>query len=535
MPIHKRGFRMSRRLITAGALLGLSLSNCAKDNNEDISLAIQNKVDSAALASRTGAIVADLVNQSVAAFDEVQNWDKINAAGQALDKLLNAVTPPASESSPETPPEMAPTEPPPADDSRPIPEEKPTEPPMEVPVEITDDNSPAQARADDIAEFLRERIFADANLESEQLGVATYLLHGATFCDADSEATARENCIANIDSLQLRVTVAEDTVAGGFALALLVGPDHLHPMDLKLGDSPSTAALTADLGELKRCAEFAANVLHDDAILDTLPQVLAGRIQASIQTDAEHIQFDAAVLEPLRVEVAQESGTLALALEESLWGAALERVERNFNFSIAMGSLDVMLPYSMLHDESTDSSRVVSGHLAGASGNVALHDSDTDALSLTHLGLGDHRSTISIDNQEIVSLELNADVGRIFDLHLNPQGEGDARTVQSTFSPAFILSLALQLESIAEDLNIPEWARSNIFKVILTSVSEGGWPSLTPLQEALRVDVGQLILASSQHPESDVSVGGGQCLTSQSELREGSAAPWGYFSAGTCE
>jgi len=142
--------------------------------------------------------------------------------------------------------------------------------------------------------------------------------------------------------------------------------------------------------------------------------------------------------------------------------------------------------------------------VAGIEGGVTL-DGSTDALTLSHLGLGEQTSTIKVDQNTIAALDVNPAAGRHFDLKLEKQAAGTL----ATFTPTLDATLLLKLAPLASQI-------SNISPALLDNMIhvwfDGQNPSVQTGNDELRIVSGTLHYADAYDPSHDLTAAAGSCL-----------------------
>lgn len=103
------------------------------------------------------------------------------------------------------------------------------------------------AQADQLARYLRERIFTEANVESSDGNTLLFRLKGSEVC-TDGTERPDEGCVQAVDAAELRIR-ATNLGNDSLELELLIGPNRVEPMSLRF--LPKVASFVVDLGGLK--------------------------------------------------------------------------------------------------------------------------------------------------------------------------------------------------------------------------------------------------------------------------------------------
>jgi hypothetical protein len=143
--------------------------------------------------------------------------------------------------------------------------------------------------------------------------------------------------------------------------------------------------------------------------------------------------------------------------------------------------------------------------LAGLQGSLA-YSGNTDKLLFQGLGLGDTSSFLKHNGQTVFQLDLNPDSGRHFDL----TWEKGIEHPKLTFSPTFDLSFVTKLQLLADQIeDIPSQWLDNVYHFWF----EGADPALEVQDSQVKVVNGTLHLDTSAEPDANISITAGMCLT----------------------
>ena len=392
--------------------------------------------------------------------------------------------------------------------------------------EVTFESDDVNEGAAELAQLLEERIFADANIESQDSKTITYLVSGDTFCAVD-EVSSDPGCVPDVDfdcgvaegpdpdciqsvddaEVRLRVTSPAD---GDLDIALLVGPERHNALYLELHEDLVAAEL--DLGGIKGA------ILHlapaDDA--PDLPDTMEGRVRAELKVNsATSVTASLSVLQALSVaddEYAISLGQAMPAFSITADGAA-ERIESSLN----LGTLSAHFPvtsYEETWDENDNFTETEETHtydlfLAGASASTVL-EGDLDTIAFTNLGIGDSTSTLGMDGVQVLAVDLNADSGRRLDAKL--QTTEDAPILE--VSPELALKLAFSFGNLTEPLaDMEEWMLDEVLNITLN----GADAPQVRLGDDLEVIAGELTI-SALNEGTTHTVAAGMCLLGEESV-----------------
>ena len=383
----------------------------------------------------------------------------------------------------------------------------------------------------DVAQFLEQRIFAEQNLESSDERSAIFLMRGDVLCTEDCATSCsgdvctegcssapESECIADIDAMQIRIE-AQPIGEHGVNLALMIGPQRHRPLELEL--RPQSIAAELDLGAAKAAAEHILSVLNEEG---ELPEHLSGRVRGSIRViGPDAVAAAVSVLEAIRFEMDLEGEQVSLnvGVAEPLFAIAADPQAGSVSLDIDIAAVDLLLPYAAVSD-AQGASGTLGVHVRGTSFSLDLDDNARDIV-VTNIGLGDSTSRIAKDGVDLVTLDINANHQRRFDLAIE-EFHGSALL---TVSPAFELDLVLALAPIANDIEecsydpvldldvcepAPAFLLNDAFSV---SLSGDGAASIRPVtdegSEGIQVYSGSLTIEAAR-ADSAIVVSEGGCL-----------------------
>lgn len=406
---------------------------------------------------------------------------------------------------------------------------------------------------DELLKSLREKVFSDENLESEDGSSAVYLLGPNFFCSAESSGDAAaptpggatpepepepvmdSACVERAQKLQprLRLTSPSD---GNVDVALLLTAKRTNPATLQLR--------TDSVGVVFDLAEFQASMDAIEQPLDGFAS-LSGQVQLELKKNAARdYSFRVNALSALALSTLddlEQRVSVTLGKSVPTFEIRLDGNARRLTGSYDLGALGVTGPLNAFRDNLDDAAPTAAGEppapektytgtidalLAGLEGSV-VYEGDQDKLGFRGLGLGDQGSTLKFDGDTLAQLDLNPAAGRHFDVSL--ERDSDDRTTL-TFSPTFDLTLFLNFAPLAQQVSdIPAYLMGDTLRVWF----DGSAPSVRGELDQLRVLTGSLNLSSASVPSAGLQVPAGSCL-----LESNADAPdhelLGQFAAGSC-
>lgn len=350
-------------------------------------------------------------------------------------------------------------------------------------------------------EAMAEVIFTAENHE----GNGIYRLRGASFCEIDGVVDAE--CAAELDELELRIRA---TKAGdGMDIGFRIGPDQDEPLVLELRSD--RLSVVVDLADVKDMIVF----LNSDPDAE-LPTVMEGVIAFSLLVPAENqVEIQASVRERIRVETDSSGSGSAMKLETEARDPmySVRMGEDALVMAVDVGRTRVTGPWSGIYGDGSDT---VEGDLdidwQGMSFAIELQ-AGSDVLAVNDIGLGDGTSTIKLDSATLLSVDLNKDSGRRFDIELALDEAGLPRL---TMDPGIDLQVSYDLAPLADGgvlVDAPLLSSSYSFVV------RGEKPTLQPVEAdaiagfpgGMRVISGEIEISAAGVAEALV-VPEGKCL-----------------------
>jgi opacity protein-like surface antigen len=412
--------------------------------------------------------------------------------------------------------------------------------------DLAETHADAMEALDELMDTLKNEVFIEANLESDDGKVVIYKLPLSLVCGNDSQddsdvapvpegaAPAPEEqaseCETDYDKLQprLRLSSPKD---GDIDVGILLTSEKRNPITLQLYSDRIGA--TIDLGEtlaaLTAAGEDTSGV-----------QELDGKISVElIRNSAQDYSLRGNVLEDVHV-VAGDPGeevSIVLAASEPTTELRLDGEAHTITGTLNYGALNVIAPLAAFANEEPidEAGNVVpktytgsiDAVLGGLNGSLKF-DGNEDALSFKGIGLGDVSTTVKFEGDTVMKLDVNPEDDRRFDLNVVAGAEGEDATI--TFSPTLDLRVLLNFAKLANQLDdIQGWMLDDTLRLWF----DGANPSIA-LGDDFRVVSGTLHIDSSAHPESSLTAEAGVCLIA-SESEEEPTSLAAALTAGVCE
>jgi hypothetical protein len=376
-----------------------------------------------------------------------------------------------------------------------------------------------------------------------------YAVDPATFCEEEAEEDESEDdaaervedeadCTERLTANPFGMTITSDAI-GDVNLSMTVGATALEVLDLQLHDDQISAHI--DMGKLKTLVEVFISAEDFE-----LPQTMEGVVGVEVRrNDAQIYTARFVVSEDIHIEPNDDQEPLSLEMSQADAPGSItfDGQAMTIDGSLAIDPMEVGLPWQMivdmLHDgegetetvcetdeetgeeecreETTepteppevDDAMVIS--VPGVTGTLAYNSTD-DAFVLTGVSLGDATTTVMVDGESIIELDLNPDNGRTLDIQLGAPGADD---LGLTFSPDFEAQISFAWASVQDAFeDLPDLFLGDTLGV---RFGESDTPEFRLLDVhddiQLQVAHGQATFWSS-HMDEDVVIEEGECIGS---------------------
>jgi hypothetical protein len=283
-------------------------------------------------------------------------------------------------------------------------------------------------------EALAELIFTEENHEGDGI----YRVRGAAFCEIDGVVDAE--CAAGIDDLELRIRATE--AGDGMDIGFRIGPDQDEPFVLELRSD--RLSVVVDFADVKDVVVF----LNGGAADAELPKVMEGVIAFSLLVPAENeaeIQFS--VREAIRFETDSSGTGPAMKVETEARDPmfSVRMTEDSLTMAVDVGRTRVTGPWADIQGDGLELGEL-DVDWQGLTYEIDLQAS-SDVLAVRNIGLGDGTSTIKLDSETLLSVDLNKDSGRAFDIELTLD---EAGLPLLTVAPGIDLEVSYDLAALVE-------------------------------------------------------------------------------------
>jgi hypothetical protein len=368
--------------------------------------------------------------------------------------------------------------------------------------------------ADAEVAYLNDKLFTDAN----HVGDGIYQVPASLVCaraTLDPSGTIVDTidakCAEQLAKVDLRIRTAKD--AGAVVFAIQVDADHDEPLLLTL--THTSIALTLDLDGTQRAFVALASLLGQDVPNASLSGQVTGKLEILGAAKARaSLSIDRALSLAFAKAGADLGGPDALVLSSAkaqVFTVTLDGSAKTGSFAVGLGDTVVKLPATSGKRTELD--------LGGAS--LAASFAGGQPLALTHIGLGNHTTTLSINGVRAESIDLNPQDGRAFDVAVSR----DAATGTDTLTVTPKLDLQMTVDHAVLGDQPPVY---DITRVLLDG-------SLRSSDASSQVQVTTGSFSIQTNPTGHgFTAAAGQCVTDSDAIDPTSGSSFVQWTVGTC-
>ncbi|WP_428265960.1 hypothetical protein [Haliangium sp.] len=349
-------------------------------------------------------------------------------------------------------------------------------------------------------EALAELIFTEENYE----GGGVYRFPASQACEVDGAVDP--DCVSQFEQLELRVRaiVAED----GLDITFLIGPDRAAPFGFELRSR--RASLVVDLGDVKDAIVSLAE--SQGEAVTGLPTVMEGVIALSVLAPSDtEAEVQASVRRAIRFQTDAAATGIDMSMDiearDPMYSVLLG--EDRMTMTVDVGRTRIVGPWDSFSDEGFDLG-TLDIDWQGLSYQIEV-EAGQDRLAINDISLGDGTSAVKLDGATLLSVDLNRDSGRSFDLELTFAEDGSPRM---NFAPGVDLQVSYDLQSLVDGGVAID---SPLAKTSYSLSVRGANPSLAPVEpDALGLFPGGVRVVSGEIAVSadgeELVVAEGRCL-----------------------
>jgi len=394
--------------------------------------------------------------------------------------------------------------------------------------------------ADRLKTWLRERVLADANLESKTDDEAIFLLHPDPTCRRlltadDPPGTVPDlntTCVDQLTRLQVRVSLRAD--GDGGRLGILIGPDRVELAVFVVHSD--LLALEEDLPQAYQATQIIDQTLGTDSPSPARFDALAGKIRLAVHKDGEKkVTFSGSVLEAIHIGEIDAAGGVGpdvkLGASDPTIAVTADGTVQTLTVKVDMGTLDVLGDWDPMSVASPN--RDLHVQVGGIYGSGTFTEASDDIV-VTGVGIGE--TTIDAHGARIFDLGLNRGDMRRFDgrVFLNAAGQPEVQ-----LTPRFDLDVAYHLALVASEYTTPpaSYLLDESYRVLLdnggAATGVAAVPASATFGGGIKVTAGTLTISSTGAPQP-VVVPTGKCLTGGATVPAGAHPVLGALSVVDC-
>jgi hypothetical protein len=398
--------------------------------------------------------------------------------------------------------------------------------------------------ADDLKTWLRERVLADSNLESQTTDEAVYLLQPDPTCrrlpnagdPPDIQPGFDAKCVDDLTKVAVRVVLRAD--GDGVRLTLEVGPDRLELSAFVIHSD--LLAIEANLPKTYAATQYIDQTLGQGGPMGgTDLEALEGVVRLSLQKGGEK-KVTGALSVPAAIHVATRSASgdlgpdVHVAASSPALAMTADGVAQTVTLTENVGAVDVLTDWHP-SGSGVSPNRDLDVSVGGLTGQTTFTEG---ARELKAIGLGVGATSLRVRGTSIFDLDLDPADMRRFDLDVTLDGAGEPHFA---VTPRFDLSLAFHLAIVAADFaresQPPSYLLDETYGVRLdaggAAASVASVPATPSFGGGLAVGPGTLTLSSSKLA-APVVVPAGKCLTHQANPPPGAHPILGALAVVDC-
>lgn len=390
----------------------------------------------------------------------------------------------------------------------PIPEAPPS-------LDMTDD-------AGELVQWFADNVFSDARITLEEDTRIVYALDPVIFCQYDSFATpiagepppnVDSECLASFQNHALQVELR--SLPGDTLVATLL-IDNARPLSVTL--STASVAVEVDIAGVKAAAQALSGDLGS-SMFGIFEDVTTAQGRIKVQMDRlgdQHYKATASITQAIHIAANLDGLDISFKLAASSVSLDMDGAARVLKMASKVGALDLVMPFAFGELDSLDPApttpaepTVIAIHVGGASAS-ATFTGEQDALTLSGISLGDTTSTVKINGQNVLTLDLNPDMGRAFDLTLRGIAAATDNFVTATVTPGLHIKLLLAMQNAAslfDNGEIPAWGRNETLELRL----DGAPAPTVQFANGFEIVEGRLSFSATSLP-APIVIEAGQCV-----------------------
>lgn len=376
-----------------------------------------------------------------------------------------------------------------------------------------DEAGPLADALEGLADALEDDVLLADHLTSDDGATLVYAVPQSIACPTTDDPDAAA-CAFGDEPVAVRAySYAEGTVV----LGLLVGGQGVEVITITL--APDRLDVTVSLTAL-------APLMRQTGALDdadfTLEQ-LTGRVTASIAVEGAGRLAVTFGSDPIRVAGAEDGNAVAIEVGRTSVAAAIDGGAARVEASVNVGPIAIDVSG---HDG--ERTRRLVADLPGVTANLDL-DEAAQTLAVSGFSLGARTTTVKVDGQTVVAVDLTGAAGRSVDLELRRVGEQAQEIVVDR-----VLDLAVRVSAGALVGADAGWAANETLGV---RIDGHATPTVRSHDDGtLEVVAGQVRYTSSARPDLGFTATAGQCVgEEEGAFEDDEAHPFEALGVFACE
>ncbi|MEE2901887.1 MAG: hypothetical protein VYC39_06130 [Myxococcota bacterium] len=223
--------------------------------------------------------------------------------------------------------------------------------------------------------------------------------------------------------------------------------------------------------DLKDAYSFLETELDVETSTDgpNLPESVEGRITAGVDfSKADTIEASFSIKEAIKVrsEPGEYSYKLDVGVAEPAGSLTVDEVAKSVVGLLNMKTLDLEIMSDIFGSEDLKSGKL-NLRLGGFGGSMTLTENgDNDTFAVNDINMGDTTTFVKLDDNTLVSIDLNETTGRKFSLNIDREMESTKVGFTPQFDVKVMLALAPLFDENAEE-PAPDWLLDETFKVTI--------------------------------------------------------------------
>ena len=397
------------------------------------------------------------------------------------------------------------------------------------------DSSELETEYEFLHDMMAEYVFTSDNIEESSSSEIVYLMRGEVICGEPDEMRpdAYDSCVEEVDELEIRLATTfegNETVS----IDILLGPDQIYVSTFTVG--PDVLSMSVVLDNLEDAVDFLTDVAGEEMV--EFPERLEGEVEFGYYADGDDHRVALSILDDLGIEVAGDFSLDAEAAGEVL-AFGMNPEQETLSGTIAFGAFSAMgvdfghgteavVPETEENWLTEPSDPVEYGLEFDEMTATVTFDPAAEQLTFDDVGLGGSPLVITIDGEEVITVDLNSSMGGAFDGLLQLKGDD----LEFSVNPGFELIFGAFFHRVADSYDdYSDWMYDDVLSIVLDGADD---PAVLITYDEFQVLRGQFSM-QSETTDHGVTVSAGMCV--EEEPYAGGSAddhPFMYLEEAQC-